>query len=224
MNTQHSVSVPHQHCSDSTPSAFGGYGGYGSRHIGSHESAPKIRLCVITTTGASVQVLYAGRLEYLSEDCFEITVICAPSGLDEAIVARGVRLLTVPFTRTLSPWRDLRALVRLYLVLREERFDLVEVGTPKAAFIGSLAAWLARCRHRSHVLHGAPYEGKRGPLGFLLRVTTLLPCLLSDLTLAVSPSLAGRVCADGRGVLKNVRVLGAGSANGVDVERFAPSA
>jgi len=182
----------------------------------------RIRLCVLATIGKSIQVLYAGRLEHLSANGFEITVACAPSEDDAAIATRGVRLRTFPLTRSITPWQDLRALLQLYRFFRQERFDLIEVSTPKAALIGSIAARLARCPGHIHILHGMPYEGKRGLLGGVLRASTSIPCRLAHVTFAVSPSMRERVCADGLGHPSRVRVLGTGSANGVDLGRFSP--
>ena len=176
----------------------------------------------MATVGASIQVLYAGRLEFFSREGFDVTVVCASSPLDDAIRARGVRLLTVPFTRALSPWSDLRALVALCRLLRAERFDIVEVATPKAALLGAIAARLARCRAVVHILHGMPYEGRRGLMGALLRGATAVPCRLAHATFAVSPSVQQRVCGDGLGKATQVHVLGAGSANGVDLDAFSP--
>ena len=58
---------------------------------------PRIRLCIVATIGASIQILYAGRLECLSSCGFDLTVACASSDLDTAIRTRGVRLRTFPF-------------------------------------------------------------------------------------------------------------------------------
>ena len=105
----------------------------------------------------------------MSASGFDITVGCASSNDDEAIRARGVRLKTFPFTRAITPWHDARAFVQLYRFLRNERFDIVEVSTPKAALIGALAARAAKCRCVIQILHGLPYEGQRWPLGAMLR-------------------------------------------------------
>jgi glycosyltransferase involved in cell wall biosynthesis len=182
----------------------------------------RIRLCIIATIGKSVQILYAGRLEYFMANGFEVTVVCASSELDDAIRARGVRLFTVPFTRAITPLQDLRAIVRLYRFLRREHFDLVEVSTPKAALLGSMAARLARSRPIVHVLHGLAYQGKRGLLGWILRASTRIPCTLSDVTLSVSPSVRDEACKDGIAARARICVLAEGSANGVDLGRFSP--
>jgi glycosyltransferase involved in cell wall biosynthesis len=182
----------------------------------------KVRLCVLATIGKSIQVLYAGRLEYLSASGFDVTVGCASSEDDEAIRARGVRLKTFPFTRAITPWHDARAFVQLYRFLRRERFDIVEVSTPKAALIGAMAARAARCRCVVQILHGLPYEGQRWPLRAILQATTAIPCRLADVTVAVAPSVVTKICADGLGSRERVRVFGTGSANGVNVTRFSP--
>ncbi len=182
----------------------------------------KVRLCVMATIGKSIQILYSGRLEYYLANGFEITVVCAPSELDEAIRARGVHLKTFPLTRAITPWTDLRALVQLYHFLRGERFDLVEVSTPKAALLGSIAAWLARSGRVVHLLHGLAYEGKTGVQGAMLRAATWVPCRLADFTLAVSNSVRDQVSKDGLGEPERIRVLGPGTVNGIDFVRFAP--
>lgn len=186
-----------------------------------HESCP-IRLCIVATIGKSIQILYAGRLEYFLANGFEVTVACAPSEVDEAIRGRGVHLKTFPLTRAVTPWSDLQALLRMIRFLRAQSFDLVEVSTPKAALVGSLAAWIARCPCLIHILHGLVYEGKGGPLGAILRAATWIPCLLADVTFAVSASVREQICANGLGKPDRIRVLGAGSANGVDLVGFSP--
>ncbi len=186
------------------------------------DALPSIRLCVIATIGKSIQILYAGRLEYFIANGFEVTVVCASSELDEAIRARGVRLHTVPLTRAISPWQDLRAVYRLYRFLRSGRFDIVEVTTPKAAVVGALATSLARCPRLIHMLQGLAYQGKRGLLGWILRTSTRIPCRLSNVTLAVSPSVRDEACRDGIADPARIRVLDHGSGNGVDLERFSP--
>lgn len=194
----------------------------GAAPPGVADALPPIRLCINATIGKSIQVLYAGRFEYFMANGFEVTVVCASSELDDAIRARGVRLLTVPFTRAITPLQDLRALVCLYRFFRREHFDLVEVSTPKAALLGSVAARLARSRPIVHVLHGLAYQGKRGLLGWILRASTRIPCTLSDTTLSVSQSVRDEACKDGIADAGRICVLAAGSANGVDLERFSP--
>ena len=176
----------------------------------------------MTTVGSSIQVLYRGRLEYLQAHDFDITAVCASSDLDSAIRGRGLRLHTAPLTRSISPWQDLRALWNLWRFLRRERFDLVEVGTPKAALLGSIAARLAGVPCIVHLLHGLAYQGQRGLVRRIVRWSTAWPCRLANCTISVSPSAKEQAQQDGVCTADRIRVLGAGSCNGVDLDRFTP--
>ncbi len=176
----------------------------------------------MTTVGGSIQVLYRGRLEYFQEHGFEVMAVCAPSELDDAIRARGVRLHTAPLARSVSPMQDLRACWNLRNFLSREQFDLIEVGTPKAALVGSLAARMAGVRPIVHILHGLAYEGQPGLTGRLLRAATMVPCRLADVTFAVSASARQAAIEDGLVASEQIRVLGHGSCNGVDLQRFTP--
>lgn len=179
-----------------------------------------LRLCVMATIGKSIQVLYRGRLEYFRSQDFEITVVCAPSELDEAIRARGVQLFTAPLTRAITPLTDFRALWRLFRFLRRERFDIVEVSTPKAALLGSIAARLAGVQTVVHLLQGLAYEGKKGMEGWLIRTSTKIPCRLAHQTLSVSPSVRHEILAAGFCDPQRIHVLGFGTVNGIELDRF----
>ncbi len=183
----------------------------------------KLRLCIVTTVGTSIQSLYRGRLEYLREQGFDVTVVCAPSELDDDIRARGVRLHTVRLTRSITPMSDLRAIFSLWRLFRRERFDVVEVSTPKAALVGSIAGWLARVSCTIHVLRGLAYEGQRGWRGRVLRASAAIPCRLAHQTISISDSAREVAYEDGLCRPGSISVLGSGSYNGVDLERFAPA-
>jgi glycosyltransferase involved in cell wall biosynthesis len=170
----------------------------------------------------SIQTLYRGRLEYLQRHGFEVTVVCAPGEHDAEIRARGVRLYTVPLSRVVSPWRDLQALWSLVRFLWREPFELVEVSTGKAAFVGALAARLAGVPCLIHVIRGLLVDSisaRAWPFAWLMQA---VPCRLAHYNFCVSESLRAaahraHVCNRQRS-----RVLGHGSYKGVDPQRFSP--
>ena len=181
-----------------------------------------VRMCVIVTVDITLLNLCRGRFEYLSSRGFEITVICAPTQHAAELERRGVHVFTAPLHRAITPLCDLRAIWRVYRFLRRERFDIVEVSTPKGALIGSIAASLARVPSVVHLLRGLVYEGQSGARRRLLRLSQALPCMLAGEVISVSYSLAEQAVADGLCPRSKIRVLGQGSSNGVDVIRFAP--
>ena len=125
--------------------------------------------------------------------------------------------------RGISPWRDIRSLLRLTRILRELRPDIVHVGTPKAGLLGGLAATFMRVPHRWYTMHGLRLETERGLPWLVLYCMEWLACRCAHRVRAVSPSLRTRAIALKLVKPRSVYVLGLGSANGVDLHRFQPA-
>lgn len=187
-------------------------------------SAPSrpIKLCVVATADITIQNLCRGRLEYLSAHGYDITVVCGPTKLADQIRARGVKLFTPDLTRSISPFTDLRCLMQLSRFFRREHFDIVEVSTPKAALLGSMAARLTGGAKVVHLLRGLAYQRQGFLSALLMRWWQRIPSILADSVIAVSPSLRERAISDRVVEGERTVVLGAGSSNGVDTQRFSP--
>ena len=72
----------------------------------------------------------------------------------ERIRGQGVRVETVPFSRDLDLDNHIRVYRRLVALFRAERFDVVHVHTPVAAFIARFAAWRAGVPRIVYTAHG----------------------------------------------------------------------
>nr|WP_268236454.1 glycosyltransferase [Marmoricola endophyticus] len=123
--------------------------------------------------------------------------------------------------RAPRPLRDARALWRWYRLLRHVRPDVVSIGTPKAALLGLLAAQFAGVSARVYKVRGLRLEGARGAGRLLLWSTEWITCGAAHAALVVSPSLRNRLEGFRLAPPRKLRVLGSGSSNGVDLERFA---
>jgi glycosyltransferase involved in cell wall biosynthesis len=63
-----------------------------------------------------------------------------------------------------APFKDLIAFLKIYRLLRRERFDLVHTHTSKAGILGRIAARLAGVPHIVHTPHGQAFNGYAGRL------------------------------------------------------------
>lgn len=175
----------------------------------------------ISTTDLSVHSQLRGQLGHMRRAGFDVTLIASDTGRLRGIAARDdVRCEDLPMARSPHPVKDAVSLVRLVVLLRKISPDLVVYGTPKASLLGSLASRLARVPRRVYFLYGLRAETATG-LGrrFLLACEEFV-VRSSTATLSVGDGLTSR--AGDMGLPDHLmRVIGAGSANGIDVAHFA---
>jgi glycosyltransferase involved in cell wall biosynthesis len=153
-------------------------------------------------------------------------VVLISSGGEEAEWLRripGVRFQEIDIPRKISPLRDLRALWRLFLFFRRERFDIVHSTTPKAGMLCAIAGFFARAPIRLHTFTGQAWVEMRGMARFVAKAGDWLTAHLNTLSYADSFSQRDFIIAEGVCAGKKIRVPGAGSLAGVDISRFNPA-
>ncbi len=182
------------------------------------------QLTYILTHPMSARLLVDGQLAYFRQQGFEVAVICGPGhDLDTVASREGVEVRPVAMAREIDPLQDAVSLVRLAAALRDLRPDIVNAGTPKAGLLGMMAATLARVPVRVYTLHGLRLETTAGMRRRVLGATERAASGLAHRVVCVSESLRLVYVGLGLASAKKAIVLGAGSANGVDPDRFEPT-
>ncbi len=165
-------------------------------------------------------------MKYMKERGFEVVMISSP-GADAELVEQQeeCEMITLPMKRTISPFADLQALIRLTRILKNLQPDIVHTHTPKAGLLGMLAARLAGVPVRLHTIAGLPWMESRGLKRLLLRQLERF-----------TASLAHRVYPNSTGLLQflqeqrvapapgKLKLLGNGSSNGIDCTFFSRNA
>jgi glycosyltransferase involved in cell wall biosynthesis len=114
----------------------------------------RLKIAQVATVDLSVRFLLIDHLQKLQELGHDLTAICSPGKWVEDVRSRGIRVLTIPMQRELSPAQDLSSLLALRRCFGEERFDVVHTHTPKAGLLGPVAARLAGVPVIVHTIHG----------------------------------------------------------------------
>ena len=102
---------------------------------------------------------------YLSPDLYDLTLISGPTRHPSAKTReflekfRGNIIIIPELKRNINPVSDLAALIRLYLVLRRKKFDIIHTHTAKAGALGRMAAYLAGNKKVIHMPHGHNFYG-----------------------------------------------------------------
>ena len=110
------------------------------------------------------------------------------------------------------------------MALRRIRPSVVNVSTPKAGLLGLMAAIVLGVPRRVYVVRGVRYEGARGLSKKVLQVMERVSLRAATDVVAVSPSVKDVLVQDGLVAPHRVRVIGAGSSNGVDALRIREAA
>ncbi|WP_405479401.1 glycosyltransferase [Streptomyces sp. NBC_00009] len=143
----------------------------------------------------------------------DVVTLTNPGTVARGLTADGIRVVHLGMTGN----RDLGALPRLTRFVRDGRYDLVHTHLYRACVYGRFAARLAGVRAvvaTEHSLGESRMEGR--PLSAGVRALYLAGERVGRATLAVSPSVAGRLAR--WGVPRHrIHVV----PNGIDVERFA---
>ena len=80
--------------------------------------------------------------------------VCSSGKHGEQLRRDGYDIEMVPVARSLSPFKGLVTIWRLFCFFRRESFDVVHVHTPIAAFLGRIAAFFARVPFVVYTAHG----------------------------------------------------------------------
>lgn len=177
------------------------------------------------TAGVSANNLLRGQLEWLRERGWIVHLAVNPDEQARSAATReGVPLEPIPMNRSISPLADLRALVAWVALLHRLQPGAVNVSTPKAGLLGSLAALALRVPRRIYVLRGLRLEGATGLLGPILWLMERASIAAATDVVVVSASLGAE--ARRRGLLRPGRawLVGEGSSNGVRADLVAARA
>jgi glycosyltransferase involved in cell wall biosynthesis len=183
-------------------------------------SSPHI---VVGITNPQTCLVLGGRLRTLREAGFRVTLVSSPGELLTRTAAlEGVESIAIPMRREIAPIADFVSLVRLWRLLYRLKPEMTEFSTPKAGLLGSIAAMLCGVPARVYFLRGLKLETCTGVKRRILLVAERLAAACSHVVLCNSDSLRNQALALGVASETRLRLLGSGSSNGVDVERFHP--
>lgn len=176
----------------------------------------KKKLIRVSTVPESLETFCKGQLKWLSQ-YYDVVAISSPlQELDIIQEREGVKTIAVSMERHISLWKDLKSLVRMIIVLHQEKPDIVHSMTPKAGLITMLAAWICRVPVRMHTYTGLVFPTATGVMQQVLIWTDRILCACAN---CINP--------EGKGVANDLKkfnitskplhIIGNGNVRGVDL-------
>ena len=173
----------------------------------------------------SIPFFFGDQLTYFSEKGYDVHVACSPSS-QIAPYAKEKRFsfFEVPMPRKLSVFADIRAVYRLFVYIRREKFNVVCGHTAKGSLIAMIAAFLAQTEKRVYFRHGFYYENLTGLKRILMLNLDRFTALLSTKIVCVSPFVLENSVRYKLNRRNKMVLLNRGSCNGVDAtQKFNPT-
>ncbi len=183
------------------------------------ESTRPIRVGVLCAVSASLDKLLLTQMEGMVHAGYEVYGISSDGPEFAKIRSRGIRVVPVEILRRIHPAHDYRVVGTLVELFRKLRLDILHTHTPKAAFLGQIAARLAGVPIRINTVHGLYYHAfDRGVRRSLYRALEVQTCRIATHVLSQSQEDAKALVEEVGFPWRKVEWLG----NGIDLTRFDP--
>ena len=126
-------------------------------------SRHKTNVLVVCAVDATAWLLLGNQIRAMRERGWDVTVACTDGPLLQRLASDGIHIYPVHISRAIAPLTNLRAVLRLYRLLRSRSFDVVHVHTPVASLVGRLAARLAHVPLILYTAHGFYFHEHMNP-------------------------------------------------------------
>ena len=162
-------------------------------------------------------------MKHMRSKGFEVLIVSADGEeIADVVANEGCEHFIIPFTRKISPIKDLLCLIKLVLLIIRENPDIVHTHTPKAGLLGMLASWLCRVDLKIHTVAGLPLMTATGSKRKLLNFIEKLTYRCADYVLPNSRSIYEFIQNNKFTSDSKLDIIGKGSSNGINLDRFNP--
>jgi glycosyltransferase involved in cell wall biosynthesis len=186
-------------------------------------SLNNLSLCYVVSSEMTITAFLKDHIIGLIKSGCRVTIV-ANARNDEFIKDLGLSLNfhSINIERSISPWKDLNALITLYFLFRAEKFNIVHSVSPKAGMLAMLAARMAFISNRVHTFTGQVWVTRTGLKRKMLKMMDYILVALTTRSLVDSPSQLDFLIKEGILSANKAEVIGNGAICGVDCNRFLP--
>lgn len=179
---------------------------------------------VVGITAAGSVGLLPGQLKYFKEQGYDTYLLAPRSERSEAYCEReGCTLLEVELEREISIIKDLKSLFKVLKIMRRVKPDIVNLGTPKVALLGLIAARITGVPKRIYTCRGLRYEHEQGMLRKILVLMEKITAFCAHRVICISDSVKKLGLNDRLFKEEKAVVINKGSSNGINLAQFDPS-
>lgn len=177
----------------------------------------KNKIFHLVTVSKSIPLM-KGQIEFLRNKGLDVHIV-SDDGKELRSYEEGV-FHSVSMKRDISLLSDIKSLLQMIKLFLKEKPYIVNSGTPKAGLIGTLAAFITRRPIRIYTVRGLRLETVSGLKYKILYFMEKLAMHCATDIIAISQSLKEKIIFLNLANEEKIKVLGYGSSNGIQIEKF----
>ena len=164
------------------------------------------------------------QIDYFNSKGHSIIIACSPSkDFFEYSNKKSFTPLPLEIKRSFSIIKDLVAIFKLTMYLKNNPIDTVVGHTPKGALIALISAWLTGVPNRIYFRHGLLFETTSGLKRIFLKFIEKITSQMATKIICVSPSVLEVSIQQKLSPLFKTIILNNGTCNGIDaIKKFNP--
>jgi glycosyltransferase involved in cell wall biosynthesis len=179
------------------------------------------RKLIVGITAPGSVGLIIGQLAYFKSIGYHTYLLSPRSDRSHAFCSNeGCELLEVNMKREINLFLDLIALLKIILVFKNIKPDVVNLGTPKVSLLGMIAAYVLGVKRRIYTCRGLRYEHEKGAFKTMLIIMEKITCFCATDVICISNSLKELGIRDKIFNSSKVSVIHKGSSNGFNLTVF----
>ncbi len=163
------------------------------------------------------------QINYFKEKGVKINIACSPNDFFFSYAKKKSFIPhAVIVKRSFDILQDIKSVLKLISIIRREKISIVIGHTPKGGLLAMMAAFLTGTKTRIYFRHGLMYQTSKGLKRRVLISIERLTGFLATKVVCVSPSVL-QISNDDNLSEKNKNIiLGKGTCNGLDIQKFNP--
>jgi glycosyltransferase involved in cell wall biosynthesis len=180
----------------------------------------RMRVLFLATVDVHIYAFHIPFMKLLRKMGYKVEVAAANVGFKEKIEKEGFKVYNLPFSRNPLAISNLKAGVRLYRIMKENKYIMLHTHTPVASFIGRIVAKITGVPHIVYTAHGFHFHEYGNPLrNFVYYRLEKFAGKFTDVLITINKdnykvAIEKKIIPNGKVVyIKGV---------GVDLERFNP--
>ncbi len=182
----------------------------------------KKKICFVVAIPGTAESFLRDHIDALIKD-YEVYLVGDIESEAQVKMLNITGYKRIKICRSISIFKDLKALWQLWRYFRKMKFDAVHSVTPKAGLICAMAGFMAKVPVRIHIFTGQVWATKKGMMRWLLASMDKLIARLNN-NILVDGKSQRQFLIDNKIIKENKsEVIGSGSICGVNTDRFCPT-